>query len=294
MKSLYVVGDIGGTNSRFKILYKEKNNNFHSLFMKNYKTSDFKNFEKLFSKLRKDFEREFFEVYFFEVGLFGVAGKIDSKKFNLTNLNFEINLKKIEKNFNSLKFVNDIEAIGYYVLDNSKKTKLILTSGTGFGKMIIKDNILINSEGGHQRFIVENDFDYKLLNFLKTKKNEVYLEDVLSGRGVENIYEFLTGDKKNVLEISSLIYSNNHCMSSFQIFFRYFARFAREFCLDVLCDEIYLSGGVLFKNISIFDEKKFRYEFENNKIFKKYLKNINIKILSSDDIGILGLVKKLG
>ena len=79
----------------------------------------------------------------------------------------------------------------------------LIAAGTGLGEcLLIWDPILrrhlpIPSEGGHCDFAARNDTEIALLHYLRRKLNgRVSTERVVSGLGIQNVYEFLRDDQK--------------------------------------------------------------------------------------------------
>ena len=75
----------------------------------------------------------------------------------------------------------------------------VVGAGTGFGKSIIYYNKDVNaffpipSEGGHADLPLLNKKELSLAEHIKKEKNirfNLRYEDVLSGKGLENIYRF--------------------------------------------------------------------------------------------------------
>jgi glucokinase len=156
----------------------------------------------------------------------GAAGVISKEKdfADLTNVSWNIDLKELI-NQTSLKkafIINDFEAIGYGInlLDENdlltirpgnksnefRSAKAVIGAGTGLGKSIlvfnekIKGYVPIPSEGGHSDLPVYNSLELKLVDFIKKTKGiseSVCYEEVLSGRGLVNIYNFLKNQKNS-------------------------------------------------------------------------------------------------
>ena len=98
-----------------------------------------------------------------------------------------------------------------------KKAPLLVTGpGTGLGICTLfqlGDNpIAIEGEGGHSSFAPNSEIEIKLLQFMKKKYNHVSNERLVSGSGIEEIFNFVrfnNGLKPSTLkapEILSLIH----------------------------------------------------------------------------------------
>ena len=264
----------------------------------------------------------------------GAAGVISKEKnfADLTNVSWNIDLREII-NQTTLKkafIINDFEAVGYGINlldkndilnitpgnkpDEFRLTKAVIGAGTGLGKSILYFNERINgyiplqSEGGHSDLPVYNDFELKLLEFIK-KSNKisqpVCYEEVLSGRGLVNIYNFLKSQnisEKNFVfdEIDKSIdkpvliseYKNidETCKKTFELFTRFYGRCAKNFVLDSMATGgLYIAGGIAIKNKEIFSSEYFFEEFISADKRSDILKQIPIYVITNHNVGLYGV-----
>lgn len=270
-----------------------------------------------------------------QVACFGCAG-VQLKKdiVKLTNLKWGIDLNEvIQKTEISKAFIiNDFQAIGYginFLKDedskdifivrstkhdqNKAKTKVIIGAGTGLGKAILAhDNYNevytpLPSEGGHTDFPIHNEFEFRLVRYIKEKKNlksSVRYEDILSGTGIELIYLFLKASGEyskthydKIIEKSkdkaSLISKykdiDEKSKEAFRLFTRFYGRCAKNFALDTLSlGGLYIAGGIASKNKEIFKTEDFLKEFEKCSAQKKVLESIPIYVILNYDVSLYG------
>jgi glucokinase len=129
-------------------------------------------------------------------------------------------------------------------------------------------------------------------------------EDVLSGNGLLDIYSHLE-IKSNLptnMKIRALLkeepyykaqvitkYSSKDklCNMTLQIFTKFYARFVRDSCLNLLSSKVYLVGGIALA-IKPYLNKYFMEEFLNNQRYEKILKKVNISLVKNLDIGLIG------
>jgi glucokinase len=147
----------------------------------------------------------------------------------------------------------------------------------------------------------------QLINFIKNQRkisNPVIYEDVLSGRGLVNIYDFIKNLQKykyskftkeidNSNDKAALIskYKNldDTCKETFRYFTKYYARCAKNFVLDNMAlGGLYIAGGIASKNNDIFSSSDFINEFENSFSRRDVLKNISIYVVTNYDISLIG------
>ena len=265
---------------------------------------------------------------------FGVAGAIYTDTINLTNLDWGIDKIELirETTVNDVSIINDFQAIGYglnlldpnnendilNIRDEKRReitssTKAVLGAGTGLGKSILSYDKHYNiyapipSEGGHEDFPAQNDFEIKLLEFIKRLRGisqPVTYEELLSGRGLESIYLFLNETQKfnpteftkeieqtddKVPLISKYKEKDERCRETFRLFTRFYARCAKNFVLNTMATGgLYIAGGIASKNREIFESKEFLDEFENAYRRTEILKKIPIYVIVNYDVSLLG------
>src|SRR5574337_1017237 len=139
-----------------------------------------------------------------------VAGPVEKNQVSLTNINWQINVEQVAKEFNRQVFlINDLEAVAYslaflsekdiHVLHHAEKTAdanvAIIAPGTGLGEAGLyysKDGYHpFATEGGHSSFSPRTETDIELYRYLAKKFEHVSWERLISGPGISAIYDFL-------------------------------------------------------------------------------------------------------
>ena len=79
---------------------------------------------------------------------------------------------------------------------NQQGPLFVLGPGTGLGVATLvfgkDEKIVLQGEGGQVHFTPRSDLETELYLWLREKTENVSAEEVISGRGLENIYRFLT------------------------------------------------------------------------------------------------------
>ncbi|MBD3204170.1 ROK family protein [Candidatus Woesearchaeota archaeon] len=301
--------DIGGTNCRIGI-FKNK----RIIRKKYYPTKKIKNFSKKVSGYLKKNSK-----YKIKKAGIGFAGPIIGNIAELTNADLKINRKKLEKQLNlKITIINDFHALGYGISLLKKKDlfeiskpkfkndiKMVVGPGTGLGKAYIVHKLVFPGEGGQTLIGIEDIHDYALVDYLtKEFGKPVYYEDVLSGRGIINLYKHLAiktsykrnhkaGEKikKKLLKSAEMVtkYSSKDelCDITLKEFTKYFARFTRDSALHLIPCRIYLSGGIS-PEIKKYIKKYFIKEFTKHRSYSDLLKKIGISVILNTDTGLLG------
>jgi glucokinase len=279
LSQVYLLADVGGTNARFVVLTTPR----RGISQKGVLTLKSKDFSDFFSLLLEALS--FFKVEPREtVACIAVAGPVFKGRARLTNLGWEIEERKIKAEFpfKKLILVNDLFA-GSASLVKLKKKDLKLVKegridkgvwvaifcGTGLGVGVLvkeKPLTLISTEAGHIFFQALDSFDFKFLDFLKEKQKELSYEEVLSGRGLENLYEFFHGERLSAPMITALAKKQDkRAGQAVKTYFKYLGRFCSQLALCYLpLGGIYLSGGVVNALIDFLFEKEYKSFFMKN------------------------------
>ena len=281
-------GDIGGTNSNFGI-FKLENKKPILLLAMHTKSQLIKNFPDVVKEVMQHLKSNYnISVY---NALFAAAGVVSEKRdyAKPTNLAIEIDAARIKEatGLKCVYVVNDFEVIGYglHLIDpkdlvlvntgNPKKyaNKAIIGAGTGLGKCIMNYDkyagryIPVASEGGHADFPAQRMIEIDLIQFIKKIEGQncnVSWEDVLSGDGIQRIYQFFhsrarNGNfaKKSSLpqpdEIFNSRNDNQHSKDTFEMYTGFYGRCAKDFALNALAlGGVYIAGGIAAKNLPMF------------------------------------------
>ena len=213
-----LVGDIGGTHIRFRLLKmsKDETDSIETIDTTKLKTADFETMEKAFIYYLKLVENNYPQI-----AVIGVPGPVqDNTIMKLPNiphwkgesgdeLGKKLNIKKF-------LFLNDFACNSYgiqtklklnedyIIINEGNKEKKdgpmgVIGPGTGLGMgYLIKDKknkyyTIGNSEGGHQGFPRKNKVFFELAEFVKNEYNlkHVTIENICSGQGMVPLYKFL-------------------------------------------------------------------------------------------------------
>ena len=199
-----LAGDIGATNTKLAF-YSIRGGLFHPEDEIKLQNRDFQDFNSLIDSYLGPNPRKFNGI------CLGVAGVVISTQVQVTNLGWDIDGEELKKRYDleGSWLLNDLEALSYAV-PNLRDEDLeviragipmedfpiaVIAPGTGLGEGFLiqmKDEYQAQStEGGHTDFGPINEIQTHLLNYLQKKLPRVSYENVCSGIGVPNLYEFL-------------------------------------------------------------------------------------------------------
>lgn len=310
-----LIGDIGGTNMRFSLILTEKG---EQQAIATRKVSDFPTIEDAINEAILPLAK------FAPKSLFlAIAGPVASNNIKLTNCNWVVNPEKLIERFqfNEVFIINDFEAqaLATVVLPEKylqplggqnnaanagtrEKTKVIIGAGSGLGIAgLVKINgryIPIEGEGGHIDYAPQSEEDFALYPYLKQLVGRVSAEELLSGRGLVNIYRALclqrgkNPDVEEPEEISSeaLIAHDRQAFDAVQFFINYLARLAGDFALIFKAEGgVYIGGGILPEMSSLIHTDDFRKNFTNKSPHEKLLEKIPTVIMTHPRAALVGM-----
>ena len=221
-----LIGDIGGTNIRLKLLKMTKDINIEPITIKSEYKSTF--LFKSLEYLLKDFISQLDSDSKPQFAILGIPGPVENNQLitlpNIPHWKLE-NGDLLGKKLGIKKFIflNDFVCNGYGIQTNLKENvdylklndviavkdgpKLMIGPGTGLGMGFLLKNkkdkyyIIGSSEGGGQDFAAKSEFLMKLNNFIRDEMGlgNVSIGKICSGRALIPIYKFLHlfGDENN-------------------------------------------------------------------------------------------------
>ncbi len=262
-----------------------------------------------------------------------VTGNKDNQIAKVTNLPWLIQQQEISDIFNIAKvtLLNDFMAVGHgisvlkaediCVLQKGDVTQklnpnaAIIGAGTGLGvahRVFIDGKYhILPSETGHIGFAPENELQTQLLSWLQQSYKHVSLELILSGRGIVSLYHFfrdimgvnesdevkqslLQGDQAQIITHYALEKKDLLCIQVLDCFVDIYAAAAGNVALHYYpVDELYIAGGIAPKIIDKMKTTAFIEHFNNKGLMASNMKNITIKLIIFDKIGLYGALSTI-
>ncbi len=260
---------------------------------------------------------------------FGCPGPVRDGRLKLTNLPWTLDARDLQRSLGiqHIFLINDLEANGYGITElahdkiftlhpgdaSSVGHRGLIAAGTGLGEcLLIWDPILrrhlpIPSEGGHGDFAARNDIEIALLNHLRRKLNgRVSTERVVSGIGIQNVYEFLRDDQKMdeptwlrermsnedpnaVIGSCADDGSSEICVRTIELVASAYAAEAGNLALKLLAlGGIYLGGGIAPKILKFLSNGGFMQAFLDKGRLSPLLETIPVRVILDDTCALLG------
>ena len=290
MKNALLI-DLGGTNVRHAFFI----NNALSKISKE-KISD-KEFIPFIKKLLNEAESKI------EYLVIAAAGPNNQGLINLTNRNLLINSSELEATLNLKKclLLNDWEAVAFSLSEMEKKSflsikgnvpsnknTLLIGPGTGLGVTLIIDDQIIPTEFGNVLSATKS-----MMESFGIERSEKFLslENILSGPGIEMLYEEKFGKKLSSEKIISLALERNEdALFIVNNFLKTLITIIDDLVLSFTCKRVILGGAILNSLKSILTSEKILNYFSSriNPKYSQLIEEVQVDLLMEDEPGIYG------
>ena len=290
MKNALLI-DLGGTNVRHAFFI----NNALSKISKE-KISD-KEFIPFITKLLNGAESKI------EYLVIAAAGPNNQGFINLTNRNLLINSSELEAALNLKKclLLNDWEAVAFSLSEMEKKSflsikgnvpsnknTLLIGPGTGLGVTLIIDDQIIPTEFGNVLSTTKS-----MMESFGIERSEKFLslENILSGPGIEMLYEEKFGKKLSSEKIITLALERNEdALFIVNNFLKTLITIIDDLVLSFTCKRVILGGAILNSLKSILTSEKILNYFSTrvNPKYSQLIEEVQVDLLLEDEPGIYG------
>ena len=316
----FLAGDLGGTKTLLA-LYATTGQRYALVREQRFASSDYDDFSGIIADFLCGSEQQP------QMAAFGVAGPVVGGKVRLTNLGWLIDQEVLREQFQlaEVLLLNDLVAVAQAVSILPPEDLLVvnggtpvpqgsmavLAPGTGLGEAYLCWNgtgyVAYPSEGGHADFAPTTEVEQALLSFLRAEHDHVSYELVCSGKGIPNIYRYLTQgagmkvppnlqaaldattDITPVLMGQALEKEGEVARLTLEIFFSVLAAEAGNMAVKFLATGgLYLGGGMLPRLLPAFDPKRFMARFVSKGRMAGILSTIPIRIITTDRAGLNG------
>jgi glucokinase len=306
------VADVGGTNIRLALL-----ENGRIAKIEKYLCADF----ETIGDAILHFQKNNIDANF-SAGCIAIACPVDSDMVKMTNHSwvFSKTSLKAQLDLENLYVINDFTAVAHSLphLNHNQVIQLgrgsakehgniaVFGPGTGLGVEHLTWTSsgwkTLDGEGGHIDFSPTDDTDIIVWHYLQQKFGRAAAEEVLSGRGIVNIYTALClhhGQKvvlKNPSQVTSAGLDKSDDMAALAIkqFCRVMGSFAGNLALNLsTTGGIFIGGGVTSHLGDYFLHSEFRERFEAKGDFGQYVQDIPTYLIKEPDHGLLGALAYL-
>jgi glucokinase len=321
-----LAGDIGGTHTRIALFELETSSQPAALKMlleRVYPSRDYKSLDEIVHLFLSS------ERATVNLACFGIAGPVIHGEVSTPNLAWVVNALRLARliAIDSVWLINDLQAHASGV-DDLLATDFValnkVASGVGNGALIAAGTGLGEAglywdglrrwpfpcEGGHTDFAPRNELEIALLQHLLQKFGRVSYERILSGPGLNNIYEFLrdTGrepepkwlqeelvaaaDPVAVISAHGLQAKCSICQRALDIFVSVYGAEAGNLALKLMATGgVFLSGGIAAKILPKLTGPAFIEAFAAKGRLQPLLEAIPVKVIVNDRVGLIGAAR---
>lgn len=321
-KSICVLaGDVGGTKTNLA-LFKVQNCQLERLCASSYHSKEYNSLADVIHQ----FLQEHPDIKPERVCI-GVAGPVIQGKVELTNLNWQVDIREIGQSLgiDETALLNDLEATAYGLAGLQEKdlfsirsgdferggNMAVLAPGTGLGEAGLFWNgetyHPFATEGGHCDFAPRTEMDMELLQYLQKQVEVVSWEHVVSGPGIFNIYRFLRDEKGReepawlsekleeaddptaVVSEAATEGRGEICRETMRHFVRYLAHEACNLVLKLKASGgLFLGGGIPPKITHLLLEERFYTHYLHCDRMQDLVESVPVCVIQNDKTALLG------
>lgn len=320
---MILAGDIGGTKTNLA-LYAPASGRPQVEERRRFETGAFRDAGSLIEAFLEERGRAV------KAACLAVAGPVADGRSRLTNLPWTLDETDLARRFGwqRCRLLNDVEAIAHALplLAASELATLrkgaatsggncgILAPGTGLGMTWALQRehglVPVATEAGHSDFAPVDEEGWSLRRFVARREGRVSLEHILSGPGLERIYQWrrdagdrhpdpATGDwiangEDPAARISQLALEDADpvCARALTCFVRYLGAAAGNLALTAMTrGGIYLAGGIAPKILPKLCDGPFEDAFLDKGPFREFLESIPVRVILTESAPLLGAAR---
>lgn len=277
-------------------------------------------FEQFADLMRRYLERTESTV---SVACFGVAGTVINNEVLQGTFPWPLSVRRIQQEFSlkSVKLLNDLVATAkgmfelsedkFYTIKTGRTSRSgnigLLAAGTGLGEALIvydEDRYVVTpSEGGHSLFAPQAPLETELMEYLTAEQPHIEVEDVVSTRGLESIYRFLTfrrgeqpamwferaGHPWSAIIEQALAGSDETAVATLDMFIDCFASEAANLALKgITLGGIHLGGLIAPQIATALDQGRFVSRFVRPGRMRSILSEVPVTVIMDPGTALFG------
>jgi glucokinase len=259
----------------------------------------------------------------FTMACLGVAGPVIDETVSTTKLAWRISSVDLKRDFGfrKVRLVNDVVASAHgisqlepdkiYLINHGieapKGNLGLISAGSGLGEAIIfiegGKQRPIASEGGHADFAPANQLETELWQYLYSELGRVEVEDVVSFRGLESIFNFLvdtqggkrggwlddTDDRPGKIIEMALAGKDDTASRALDVFVDCYASEAANLALKgMTLGGIYIGGLIAPGIVTVLDRGRFMRRFVKRGKMETMLSQMPVGVIIDERTPLLG------
>lgn len=281
MSNLALLGDIGGTNSRFGLI------DVGSMEVRDVEVLKNDNYPGLEAAISHYVEKR--GIAALEAAAVDVAAPVDRQEITLTNRNWTFSAESLRKAARARRFklLNDFEALAWSLphirpehlvqiggtVEAKRQVKVVLGPGTGLGMATLAPLpgggwMPIPGELGHTTLPVVTAEEFALKDKVAGKDRFAEVEDVLTGPGLLLLYRAIAEkpvhDRPEAVLQAALAGGDAAAEKTLDHFMTFLARLAGDAAMALQArGGVYLAGGIAPSIAELLKKPKYRAVFED-------------------------------
>lgn len=310
-----LVGDIGGTHVRFGLSplggcrVSEKT----FIAVKTVKGARYTSFEEAVRAYLSGLA----ESQVPATGCIAMAGPVTGERVRLTNMAWHFSRQGLAEalGFSKLMLINDYYALasalphlsangllkigGGVPVDDRMMAVVGPGSGLGVSGLLptMSGPVAIDSEGGHISYAPIDDFETEMAGVLRKRFGRISNERLLSGPGIELIYQAIAqlhGRAPEAMSAPDICRkavggTSEICREALERFCGILGSVAGDVALALGAKGgVYIAGGIVPRFVEFFENSDFRRRFEAKGRFYQYMTSIPTYVITSRYPGLLG------
>lgn len=320
---MILAGDVGAT----KILLEAgdfRSGRWESVLSRRYAIVDYDNMHEVVAVFLEEFEGVRPARARLTAGGIGVAGPAQNNKAKMTHRPWTIDGDAIARRFGlkQVRVVNDLAAAARGVefltpremlsVQSGKAEphapRVVMGVGTGLGVAYLMPDAhgamqVVPGEGGHAGFSPGTVEQLELWRALFALHGRVEVEDVVSGRGMTNVYEFMCGRGDSPLAaaeglapaeiVDAAVGRGDHTSrAALELFVECMGSVAGDHALSCLArGGVFITGGVAARIAPLIKSPRFLSAFCAKGTFSNLMMRIPVRVALSEEVPVWGAAR---
>lgn len=316
--NMILAGDVGGTKTLLEV-GTLADGRWHPVFGARYTAAEHPAFHQVLQRFIEDWRTKCRVRDSVTCACLGVAGPMFDNCVQMTNLPWVVDGPSISAAFDipSVRVINDFTAAasGIDLLQASDRvvlqageplptaSRLVIGAGTGLGiAYLVRGETgyqVIAGEGGHAAFAPTTLEQMALWRDLYMRQGRVAIEDVVSGRGLVRIYEFIErtqGGGEELAEITpatiteaALLSGHAASLRALDLFIACYGEAAGNYALATLArGGVYVTGGIAPRIVSRLLPGGFLEAFNAKGVHTDTARKFPVSVVTNERLGLLG------
>jgi glucokinase len=250
-----------------------------------------------------------------------VAGPVKDGRGTLTNLDWSIDKASLSEatGASTTAILNDLQAqghaLGFLTAGTTREilpfpeasphaAKLVVNVGTGFNIVVVFDTeggrLVPPAESGHATLPVRSEDDLRLAKFIERSHGFAAIEEVLSGRGIVQVHDWLiheageSGRSSSAEIMAALARGEERAVHAARIFVRILGAVSGDLALVTLpFGGIWLVGGLARAFAPYLHDLDFVGAFRDKGRFAEFMEGFGVGVVEDDNAALVGCASHL-